>query len=220
MRVLAIDLSGAGGGAALLTPEGVQSAVLPVEVRRGRDLLLAVKGLLGGQGVDDLDLVACGIGPGSFTGIRIAVSTVATLAYAAELPVLGVGSLHGVATNAPAEAEWVLAALDARRDHVFCALFRRTAEGLELQGDYRHVPAAEAAAGLPGDAFIVGDAYSRYAEVFGGFGGTPEAHPRPGVIASVAAARFEAGEREDPVDLRPLYLRLSDPEVRRSGRES
>ena len=215
MRVLAIDLSGAGGGAALLTPEGVRSAVLPVEVRRGRDLLLAVKDLLGAQGTEGLDLVACGTGPGSFTGIRIAVSTVATLAYAAELPVLGVGSLHGVAANAPAEAEWVFCALDARRDHVFCALFQTTAEGLELQGEYRHIPATEAAAGLPAHAFIVGDAYSRYAQVFGGFDGTHQAPPRPDVIAEVAAARFETGAREDPVDLRPLYLRLSDPEVRR-----
>ncbi|MFQ5845446.1 MAG: tRNA (adenosine(37)-N6)-threonylcarbamoyltransferase complex dimerization subunit type 1 TsaB, partial [Planctomycetota bacterium] len=66
-RVLALDLAAPGGGAALLAGGETETAVLPEEVRRGRDLVVRVRDLLQRRrlAAGDLDLVACGVGPGS-----------------------------------------------------------------------------------------------------------------------------------------------------------
>jgi len=212
-RVLGIDVSGPGGGAALVFPDGVLVETIPPAIRRGRDLVPRIDRMLktAGFGPADLDLIACGVGPGSFTGIRIGIATAATLAYAARVPVTDVGSLHGIAANAPTDAEHVLVALDARRGHVFAGLFLRGT----LEGAYRNVEPAALAADLAPDTFVLGDARETYPEVFGRFPGTADAPVRPDAIARLGAARFAQGERTRPDELRPLYLRLSDPEIRR-----
>jgi tRNA threonylcarbamoyladenosine biosynthesis protein TsaB len=218
-RVLAIDVSGPSGGAALLGPEGVLVEKVPPAVRRGRDLVPAVARLLAARGLcpGDLDLVACGVGPGSFTGIRIGIATAATLAYAAGAPVLDVPSLHGIAANAPEDFERVVVLLDARQGRVFRGRFRREGGQLVAEGEY-DVPAAdEAAAALPPGACVLGDARKSHEALFAAFPGDADAPVRPDVIARLAAARFAAGERKRPEELRPLYLRLSDPELRRAG---
>jgi len=102
--VLGIDVSGPGGGAALLR-EGRETRLAPLTpgVARGRDLLPRIRDLLQEERIAlfALDGIACGVGPGSFTGIRIAIATAATLAYAARLPVSAVCSLDGIAAGTP-----------------------------------------------------------------------------------------------------------------------
>jgi len=218
-RVLAIDVSGPGGGAALLGPAGLRTGCVPPAVRRGRDLVPLISRLLAEGGVTpaDLDVVACGVGPGSFTGIRIGIATAAALAYAAGKPVLDVGSLDGIAANAPETAGQVVVLLDARQGRVFRGRFRREGPRLVAQEAYDAPRAEEAGAALPADAFVLGDARVKYPEIFAAFRGDAEAPVRPDIVATLAAARFKAGERKRPEDLRPLYLRLSDPEIRRAS---
>lgn len=218
-RVLAIDVSGPGGGAALLGPFGIDTEGIPPAVRRGRDLVPVIARLLAGRGLAprDLHLIACGVGPGSFTGIRIGIATAASLAYAADVPVLGVGSLDGIAANAPGTAQRVVVLLDARQGRVFRGRFRREGVALVAEGEYDAPTAEEAAASLPKDAFVLGDARGRYPDLLASFPGAADAPVRPDVIARLAAARFAAGEKKRPEDLRPLYLRLSDPEIRRAS---
>jgi tRNA threonylcarbamoyladenosine biosynthesis protein TsaB len=220
-RVLALDVTGPGGGAALLGPEGLLTELVPPDVRRGRNLVPIIESLLSRAKLapTDLDLVACGVGPGSFTGIRIGVATAATLAWTLGRPVLDVGSLHGIAANAPDSAGTVLVALDARRARVFSALFVRREGALELEGEYENALPGEVAAGLPGDTWVLGDGREKHAAVLGGFPGTADAPVRPDVVARLAAERFAAGETRRPEELRPLYLRLSDPEIRRAEGE-
>jgi tRNA threonylcarbamoyladenosine biosynthesis protein TsaB len=215
-RVLALDVSGPGGGAALLGPEGLRTAAVPL-VQRGRDLLPLVASLLGEAGLApaDLDLVACGVGPGSFTGMRIAVATAAALAFAAGKPVLDVGSLHGIAANAPPEARRILVALDARRGRVFACRFAWDGDLPRALEPYRVLLPEEAVAGLPPDAWVLGDARTRHPGVFERYPGAADPPVRPEVCARLAAARFALGERKRPEELRPLYLRLSDPELKR-----
>lgn len=217
-RVLAIDVSGPGGGAALLTPGGILVERVPPAVRRGRDLVPAIARLLAGQSLaaSDLDLIACGVGPGSFTGIRIGIATAAALAYAAHVPVLDVGSLHGIAANAPDTAARVVVLLDARQGRVFRGRFRREEGSLVAEGEYDAPLSDEAAKALPPGAFVLGDARGKYPALFAGFAGEGDVPVRPDILARLAAARFAAGERKRPDELRPLYLRLSDPEIRRA----
>jgi tRNA threonylcarbamoyladenosine biosynthesis protein TsaB len=217
--ILAIDVTGPGGGAALAIGERVEVGLIPPAVARGRDLVPQVSELLEHAGLTlaELGAIACAIGPGSFTGIRIGIATAATLAYAADLPVTAIGSLHGIAAGAPEDATSIAIALDARREHVYAALFTRRDGTLEPDGEYRHMPAAELAAELDDDTYLLGDARTRYPALFDRFGGTEDAPVRPDAIAQLGCDAFDRGETTKPNELRPLYLRLSDPEIRRQG---
>ena len=218
--VLAIDVTGPGGGAALLADGAIRTGIIPPTVARGRDLVPEVKRLIEDAGIRPQDLagIACAIGPGSFTGIRIGIATAATLAYAAEIPVAAVGSLHGIAASAPADRLDVAVALNARREHVFAARFRRTDAGLELQREYRHVPASSFASELADDTYLLGDPRTAKTGLFERFFGSEESTVRPDEVARIGAARFNNGEGIAPAELRPMYLRLSDPEIRRAER--
>jgi len=217
VRVLAIDVTGPGGGAALLVGDSIASGIIPPAVARCRDLVPEVSRLVreSGVAIGDLQGIACAIGPGSFTGIRIGIATAATLAYAAGLPVTGIGSLHGIADAAPEEESDVVVALNARREHVFAGRFRREQGRLVAMGDYRHVPAAALAAQLDAGSYLLGDAREAYPALFARFRGEDSAVVRPDAIARHGAVRFALGEGIAPAALRPLYLRLSDPEIRR-----
>jgi len=217
-RVLAIDVTGPGGGAALWMDGTVSSGIIPPAVARARDLVPEVARLVREAGVRIADLqgIACAVGPGSFTGIRIGIATAATLAYAAGLPVTGIGSLHGIAAAAPDDERDVVVALNARREHVFAARFARADDGtLVEQGQYRHAPAAAFAAELDDGTYLLGDARAAYPVLFGRFRGADTAAVRPDAIARLGAQRFADGAGIAPAELRPLYLRLSDPEIRR-----
>lgn len=211
--VLAIDVTGPGGGAALAIGNRIELGLIPPAVARGRDLIPQIESLLGAANLELSQLagIACAVGPGSFTGIRIGIATAATLAYAAKLPVVPIGSLHGIGLHETAKDD-VCVALNARRDHVFAARFR---DG-ELVGEYRHMLAAQLADELAPSTTVLGDARTAYPALLGRFEGNPEIIVRPGVIARLGVASIERGEAIAPADLRPLYLRLSDPEVRRA----
>ncbi|MDH3590891.1 MAG: tRNA (adenosine(37)-N6)-threonylcarbamoyltransferase complex dimerization subunit type 1 TsaB [Planctomycetota bacterium] len=207
-RVLGIDVTGPGGGASLRG----RTQTIPPAVARGRDLVPIVARLLADAGLSlgDLDGIACAVGPGSFTGIRIGVATAAALAYDAGLPVMAVGSLHGIARHAVA-AERTLVVLNARRGQLFCGDFP--------SGEYRCVFPDEAVAGLPADAVVLGEGRDLYPEVFARFPGRADVDVRPDAIAEIGAAMLACGETLAPAQLRPLYLRRSDPEIRRAERD-
>jgi len=132
---------------------------------------------------EEVDRLAVGVGPGSFTGLRIGIATARALAQARGLPIVGVSSLEALARGA-GEAEIVLAALDARRGEAFTAAwtptltkgaapFRRV-EGSKVPGTFRRVEGwerplalgpealAERVRALPASPLAVGDGAVRF----------------------------------------------------------
>lgn len=79
-----------------------------------------------------LDRIAVGVGPGSFTGLRVGISLAQGISEGLEVPLIGVGSLYAMARAAPAEHQGLRCpVLDARRGEMFAALY--SADGTELQ---------------------------------------------------------------------------------------
>lgn len=97
-------------------------------------LLTRVHGMLESQAlaVGDLNIVIVGIGPGTFSGLRVGIATARGLSQAMQVPLIGAGSLdalaHGI-SKADNDAEYILPVIDARRGQVFSQLFRRLAGG-------------------------------------------------------------------------------------------
>jgi tRNA threonylcarbamoyladenosine biosynthesis protein TsaB len=129
MNVLGFDTSTVATSACLLRDDGEAFEVVPDEERllgppgHARELMPAVAKVMGEAGVDyaDLQAIAVGVGPGTFTGLRIGVATARALAHAHEIPVHPVSSLAALAQGIDAEQRLPL--IDARRGELFAALY-------------------------------------------------------------------------------------------------
>ncbi|TMQ08760.1 MAG: tRNA (adenosine(37)-N6)-threonylcarbamoyltransferase complex dimerization subunit type 1 TsaB [Deltaproteobacteria bacterium] len=134
MRLLGIDTATAAAGIAIVDGDGrVLAEARHATQSRGADLLVAIDRLCREAGVDpaDLDAIAIGAGPGSFTGLRIGMATAKGIAFAANRPLWAVSSLAALADDAahelagdPRRGGVICAALDARRGEVFAGCFQ------------------------------------------------------------------------------------------------
>ena len=151
----------------------------------------------------ELDAVAFGAGPGSFTGLRIACGLAQGLAFARGIPVLGVSTFEAIAEESGAPR--VVACLDARMREVYYAALERQGRG------WREVIQAQCVApgavDVPeGDWIGAGNGFA----VYGNMGLAkvlPEVHPTAFAVARLAAPRLAAGEGVDPALAAPVYVR-------------
>ena len=168
-----------------------------------------------GTSLSALDAIAVSIGPGSFTGLRVALGLAKGMAFAAGLPLIGVPTLEALALAADAApGATVWAALDARKQQVYAASFRIDAplRCTRLSLDEATAP-AELAARLDPASVLVGDATTAYPEIFAGravirpFASFP---PRGGVVAYCGWDRLQHGDSQNPGDLEPVYVRAPE----------
>ncbi len=170
-----------------------------------------------GLGIGHVDLFACAVGPGSFTGVRIAVSLVKGLALAAGKPCVGVSSLAARAYALRDLPGVVCPVIDARRGNVYNALFEG---GKRLCAD-RLISLEALRADLAGKrVYPVGDAYTAISALLPD-AHTPEPLRRPNgyAVAYAALARRQQGGDFSAQALRPEYLRPSQAERERKERE-
>jgi tRNA threonylcarbamoyladenosine biosynthesis protein TsaB len=140
MNLLAIDTSTDRAVLALANEEGrLWVATTAAGRRHGRDLLPRLDELLDSAGTrsDGLGAIAVGLGPGSYTGLRVGVTAAKTLAYVTGAPLVGLESLHVIGRDAPASALRVSVIADAQRDELYVTDLARPAPGEPL------VPLAE-----------------------------------------------------------------------------
>jgi tRNA threonylcarbamoyladenosine biosynthesis protein TsaB len=166
-------------------------------------------------GLKSLSLIAVGIGPGSFTGVRTAVSAAQGLALALDLPLVGVDCLQALAWQSMVEGAngRVLAALDARMGEVYAAVYDCRAA---LPGPLTE-PAAMSAAGLESlialcPAVCIGNAAAAYPAWFGAAmaaGGIrmSDALPRAGAVAALGLLHARSGRAVSAEKIQPLYVR-------------
>lgn len=165
MKILAFDTTAKAVTAAICEDERLLSsyfAELP-GVHTTETLLPAIELLLKNASLtlDDMELIALSAGPGSFTGVRIGVATAKGLAFGRGLPCAGVSSLKALASNLLDRDAYVCAAMDARRNQLYYAIFK-TEGGTLTRLCPDTADSADAAAALAGemgitDIICVGD---------------------------------------------------------------
>ena len=177
-----------------------------------------------GRKVCDLTGVAVGIGPGSFTGLRVGLSYAKGLARALGIPLVGVPSLDAIVMAAalePRSGLTVCPVIDARRGEVYAALYRFSADALEKVVNEFAVTAAELAAMVEGEVaagevVFTGDAMQeevrRQATAKGCRAvatGVAEMYLRGCAVAGIGASRIADRKVDDTATLEPLYVRPS-----------
>lgn len=220
MRVLGFDSAGAGASAAVVQDDVVIATRDTGGARGQAEILMPmIAAVLAEAGITAtaLDLIAVTVGPGSFTGLRIAIAAARGLALAADVPAFGISSFRAVAaqvTPTQNDDRPLVVALDTRRVDFYLHLFDAagTANGKAVL-----MTAEDAAVWLPDAPLrVAGDAAARLATALPGHDLTvlgQIAQARAADIARLAAADFRGGIPAVPP--RPIYLRAPDVTVPR-----
>jgi tRNA threonylcarbamoyladenosine biosynthesis protein TsaB len=208
--VLAFDTSAAHCAAALLSGDRVLTHRTEAMARgQGEYLMPMLSAMLAEQGLAwrDLGLLAVGIGPGNFTGIRIGVSAARGLALSLGLPAVGVSNFDVMRAAAPTHSPAQIISLAAPRDELYLQLF---ADG-RASAPPRQMTLAELPADLAPAAHtqVIGHAATQVARALGLADAQEAALSDVGLhIARIAQARHAAGE---PIPRpAPLYVRSAD----------
>jgi tRNA threonylcarbamoyladenosine biosynthesis protein TsaB len=220
VNLLVLDTSTPRAAVAVAAPGGRILVAHPdPDQRHGRNLVPAIRALLRDAGValGELDGFAVGLGPGSYTGLRIGVTAAKTLAYAAGKPLVGLDSLEAIARNAPGDAPRVSVVADAQRGDLYVAEFTRPESGASLvrAAPTRVESRAAWSAALTAPTLVLGPALERLRDRLPAAArtGPPEADwPDGARLLELARDVWATGRRDHPLFLEPSYLRRSAAE--------
>ncbi len=231
MNILAIDASGIAGSVAYIR-EGklvgeyyichklTHSETIMPMLEHMRDLI--------GVDLDNLDAIAVTSGPGSFTGLRIGVTTAKALALALNVPIVGIPTLDALAYNMTHTTATICPIMDARRNQVYTAVYKwedneliRLTEHLACDMD-EHL---EILANRNENILFLGDGVDVYREkIMTKLGEKALFAPgflnlqRASTLAEAACKAYAQGEAEDADTFVPIYLRKSQAEREREER--
>ncbi|MBQ7921547.1 MAG: tRNA (adenosine(37)-N6)-threonylcarbamoyltransferase complex dimerization subunit type 1 TsaB [Clostridia bacterium] len=231
MRILAVDTSAPTATAAIMT-DGKMTGLYSLQTNtHSTTLLPMIESMLEKLQLDvqDFDLLTAAVGPGSFTGIRIGVSTIKGLAFTHNIPCIGVSSLEAMAWTISGFSGILCPALNARRNQVYTASFecdginppKRIAEDNVLPVE----EVCEKLAQYNKPVYVTGDGYTMLhaAAKEGLLSPTPEMLRYPNAFGAAQAAQLHYSSAEDKsvfteAHLLPVYLRKSQAEREREER--
>lgn len=191
----------------------------------GAGLPAAVEEFLRGAGMSLRDLrgIAVGIGPGSFTGLRIGLSYVKGLAMALGYSLVGVPTFDTIALKAfehfpsAPEGTVICTVADARKGEVYAGLYRTGSDGLEKVADPSVLSLQRLVLQVPADAILAGDRTAHgVSDLLSSRGmrstvlDEVELNLRGRYVAAIGAERLATGEVDPPAALQPLYVRTAE----------
>lgn len=225
MKILAFDTSTIVATVAVCEDTKLLGEyVLNHEKKHSEKIMPMTEHLLKDLGLSpaDLDLYAASIGPGSFTGLRIGVSTVKAMAYAAKKPTAGIPTLDVLAFNAVSFDQLICPLIDARNNQVYTALYKKGKGSVINITEYMGVDVniiIEKVKETGERVMFVGEGavlhkklllseLGEMAEIMPGNLNVPRASS----VAHLAFLKAETGQLQDSFDLVPFYLRKSQAE--------
>lgn len=226
LLILAIETATGCGSVSLTTGNSKDGKVLAEytlqpNTTHSRRLLGSIDAMMTATGVDwgDLNAVAVSQGPGSFTGLRIGMAAAKGIAMAAEVPLIGVPTLDGLAAQLVATDLPVCCLLDARKQQVYAAFYRygddfipyRTSEVLVLSAEELvrkiDVPTLVAGPGIQAcRPWLAVHEQVRLLPI------GPH-HPRAALIGFCGAELWAEGSKHTRADIVPVYVRASEAEL-------
>ena len=219
MKILAFDTSSIACSVAIQKNNNIHCLHEIAPMQQGRRILPMIHSLLDSCSLtlNQLDAIAYGCGPGSFTGIRMANSIVQGLGLVTKLPVISISSLAAIAQAAYIEKQWshLFVAVDAHSEQIYWAIYSANALGsVELTGQ-EQICAPEKAALPPSemnqvDWYGVGNGWEKYQLQLSKFQPKdilPTQLPTAQALLILAKKKFELGDFGHAANANPMYLR-------------
>lgn len=199
-----------------------------LEVGRGLSTLLTqtIKRILDAQGyqVRDIDYFACGLGPGSFTGMRVGLATIKGLSWAIRKPVIGISTLDILARDVRDTDSQIVPIIDAKRNLIYCAVYKNKNGRMNRIKSYMLLKEEELRKCVKPNSILLGDAVSLYKEsILRNIKGAiildkdywyPKAHN----IIALALERIRDKKFDNPFDIKPIYLYPKECQVKQGQR--
>jgi tRNA threonylcarbamoyladenosine biosynthesis protein TsaB len=225
MKILGIDTSTSCGSVGLIDDEWILSEyLLNIPVTHSERLLRTIELILKEArfAIGDLDGWAISLGPGSFTGLRIGVSTVKGLALATQKPVAGVSTLDVLASQISPSPYLICPILDARKGEVYTAFYRYGERNeLKRQSAYLAIKPEDLIKRIQEQTVFIGDGVRTYGdylrksfESLAFFSPNLINFPHGSGVARLGLELLRKGETLDLANFTPLYVRPSEAEMK------
>lgn len=225
MKVLAIDTSTSVAGVAVMEDQKLLGEMFVNHQKtHSQKLMIMVKQLMNSLDITpkEIDIYAASTGPGSFTGLRIGVTTIKTMAFALEKPVISVPTLDSLAYNIHTGNFLVCPIMDARNRQVYTSLYKGDGNRQNRLVDYMGVPIEEIVQIIKQyneEVVFVGDGVELYEKYLMEELGEKALFPpgfirlqRASTVAQLALLKASSKEFENCYEMLPFYLRKSQAE--------
>lgn len=177
-------------------------------------LAVSIQRVIAGAGLEiaDIDYFACGLGPGSFTGMRIGIATIKGLSIVRNKPVIGISTLDILAKNAQTNSRLIVSALDARRGLIYCASYKNKKGILKRLSAYSLLGLDEFIKKFPAKPLVLGDAVALYGDkILSRMEGSSVLDkdywsPRAHNLITLALEKIKAKQIVSALTVKPIYL--------------
>ena len=214
MLILGIETSTRAAGVALVSDEKIIAEISQEsKMFHSENLLPQIEQVLKIANVEKVDAVAVSIGPGSFTGLRIGLAAAKALAYAWQIKIIGVPTLHALAYHFPQTSATVMTLIDAQKNSAYVQSFKNALPIDEVTVK----PIAEIlkAASELDEVILCGDVLNKIKVELPAnvkFAPINSRMPRAVNVAICGKILLDDGESGNVMDMEPLYLRRSEAE--------
>lgn len=227
MKILAIDTATEACSAALLIDHDIIERY-QVAPRKQSELILPMIDEIMHESeclTSQLDAVAFGCGPGSFTGVRLATAVTQGIAFAADIPVIPVTTLKAMAHDSMSrfKVDCVMTAIDARMKEVYWAVYQQVNSRIIEQQPEQVIAPQEINYQADSSVIGVGTGWGTYEEILSTVTGSmiqrieSEVFPRASSIAQLGIEQFLNNESVEAQNALPMYLR--NQVTHRSGKQ-
>jgi len=232
MKVLALETATMAGSIAIVDDDRLIGEVkVNVKVAHAERLMASIDWLLKASGVSikEIDAFGISIGPGSFTGLRIGLSTIKGFSYSINKPIVPVSTLDAFARTIPFCTYFICPMLDARKNEVYTGLYKWGKElcekvisetAIKPANFLRDVKKFYNLKGIKEPTVFMGDGAKIYKKIISDtlqtnaiFAPASKMSPSASSVAEIAIEKLKEGLFPDSVSLTPFYIRKSEAEI-------
>lgn len=189
------------------------SAVICVTIKRILDSLKLK--------ASSIDYFACGLGPGSFTGVRIGLATIKAMAWSLNKPIIGIPTLDILAKGARLKDGYIIPAIDAKRNLIYCSKYKVKNGNLKRVSAYMLIDIEEFLEKAKDNSVFLGDALNLYKDkLLGKIKGAivldkDNWYPKGHSIIELALEKIKAKEFDSVFKIKPIYLYPKECQIRK-----